>query len=56
VVRLGESGEEIQPEVLAYLNRLSDLIWLFGRLLERNAGDDTRLRDDAAGSRWSRAW
>lgn len=55
-VRLAESGEEVQPEVLAYLNRLSDLIWLFGRLLERNAGDDARLRDDSEGPRWSRAW
>ena len=33
-VRLAESGQEVQPEVLAYLNRLSDLIWLFGRLIE----------------------
>ena len=56
VVRLVENGEEVQPEVLAYLNRLSDLIWLFGRLLERNAGDDARLREDSKGSRWSRAW
>jgi len=56
VVRLGESGEDVQPEVLAYLNRLSDLIWLFGRFLERNAGDDSRVRDDSKGSRWSRAW
>jgi cob(I)alamin adenosyltransferase len=56
VVRLAESGEEVQPEVLAYLNRLSDLIWLFGRLLERNAGDDARLRETDAGPHWSRAW
>jgi cob(I)alamin adenosyltransferase len=56
VVRLAESGEEVQPEVLAYLNRLSDLIWLFGRLLERNAGDDARLREDGQGGRWTRAW
>jgi cob(I)alamin adenosyltransferase len=56
VVRLGESGEEVQPEVIAYLNRLSDLIWLFGRLLERNAGDDARLREGDKGPRWSRAW
>ncbi|HEY4008761.1 MAG TPA: cob(I)yrinic acid a,c-diamide adenosyltransferase [Acidobacteriaceae bacterium] len=56
VVRLAESGEEVQPEVLAYLNRLSDLIWLFGRLLERNAGDDARLREDGSGGRWTRAW
>jgi cob(I)alamin adenosyltransferase len=43
--------------VLAYLNRLSDLIWLFGRLLEVEAGVDSRLRDEQhAGGRWSRAW
>lgn len=56
VVRLAESGEDVQPEAIAYLNRLSDLLWLFGRLLERNAGHDARLREDATGSRWSRAW
>ena len=37
-VRLAESGQVVKPEVLAYLNRLSDLVWLFGRLIERNAG------------------
>lgn len=56
VIRLEEGGEDVQPEVIAYLNRLSDLIWLFGRLLERNAGDDARLREDSKGTRWSRAW
>jgi cob(I)alamin adenosyltransferase len=55
VVRLAESVEEVQPEVIAYLNRLSDLIWLFGRALERDAGDDARLREEK-GPRWSRAW
>ena len=56
-VRLAESGEEVPAEVLAYLNRLSDLIWLFGRLLERDAGVDARLRDEVqSGPRWSRAW
>jgi cob(I)alamin adenosyltransferase len=56
-VRLAESGQEVQPEVLAYLNRLSDLIWLFGRLIELNAGIDARLRDGSkAGPKWSRAW
>ena len=56
-VRLLESGAEVQPQVLAYLNRLSDLIWLFGRLIEHNAGIDARLReDDKAGPKWSRAW
>src|ERR1700749_1309401 len=56
-VRLAERGQEVKPEVLAYLNRLSDLIWLFGRLIELNAGIDARLRDETkAGPKWSRAW
>ncbi len=57
VVRLAESGAEINPHVVPYLNRLSDLLWLLGRLLELRAGLDTRLReDDHKGPRWSRAW
>jgi cob(I)alamin adenosyltransferase len=47
----------VKPEVLAYLNRLSDVIWLFGRLIESTAGVDARLRDEnKTGPRWSRAW
>ncbi len=57
LVRFIESGEQVSPNVLAYLNRLSDLIWLFGRLLEVEAGVDSRLRDEQhPGGRWSRAW
>jgi cob(I)alamin adenosyltransferase len=57
VVRFIEEGNEVKPEILAYLNRLSDLIWLFGRLIERDAGVDARLRDQSkSGPRWSRAW
>ena len=57
VVRLSESGEEVGPWVLPYLNRLSDLLWLFGRLLEFRAGVDASLRDEQhKGPRWSRAW
>jgi cob(I)alamin adenosyltransferase len=57
VVRLAETGVEINPQVVPYLNRLSDLLWLMGRLLELRAGLDTRLRDDThEGPRWSRAW
>lgn len=57
VVRLIEAGDDINPQLLAYLNRLSDLLWLFGRLLELRAGQDARLRDDThKGPRWSRAW
>jgi cob(I)alamin adenosyltransferase len=56
-VRFVESGGAVQPEVLAYLNRLSDLIWLFGRLIEHNAGVNSRLRDEThAGPKFSRAW
>jgi cob(I)alamin adenosyltransferase len=57
VVRLAESSGESYPQVIAYLNRLSDLLWLFGRLLELRAGVDARLRDGAhSGPKWSRAW
>ena len=56
-VRLASSGVEVKPEILAYLNRLSDAIWLFGRLIEVNAGVDARLRKgETAGPKWSRAW
>jgi cob(I)alamin adenosyltransferase len=56
-VRFVESGGVVQPAVLPYLNRLSDVIWLFGRLIEFNAGIDARLRDDSKGGpQWSRAW
>ena len=57
VVRLAESGAETPEHVVPYLNRLSDLLWLFGRLLELRAGVNARLReDDRTGPRWSRAW
>jgi cob(I)alamin adenosyltransferase len=56
-VRLAASGVEVKPEILAYLNRLSDLIWLFGRLIEVNAGVDASLRrEETGGPKWSRAW
>lgn len=58
VVRLAESGEESPPAILAYLNRLSDLLWLCARQLEHQAGINSSLRDQTgkAGTRWSRAW
>jgi len=57
VVRLRETGEKVPPDVLAYLNRLSDLLWLFGRRLEKEAGVDGALRDGKnPGPGWSRAW
>ena len=57
VVRLAETGAELNPHVVPYLNRLSDLLWLLGRLLELRAGLDSRLREgERGGPRWSRAW
>jgi cob(I)alamin adenosyltransferase len=56
-VRFIEAGGEVQPTVLPYLNRLSDAIWLFGRLIEFNAGIESRLRPESKGGpKWSRAW
>jgi cob(I)alamin adenosyltransferase len=56
-VRFVENGGAVEPEIMAYLNRLSDVIWLFGRLIEVNAGIDARLRPDGkTGPKWSRAW
>lgn len=57
VVRLKEAGEEVSEEVIRYLNRLSDLLWLFGRVLELRAGVDSKLRDEErGGNQFSRAW
>jgi cob(I)alamin adenosyltransferase len=57
IVRLVEAGEAVSTETLAYINRLSDLLWLLGRLLEMRAGVDSSLRDDKhGGPSWSRAW
>ncbi len=44
-------------QAIAYLNRLSDLIWLFGRLIEVRAGVESKLRTDTKpGPNFSRAW
>jgi cob(I)alamin adenosyltransferase len=58
LVRLQESGEAVQPTILAYVNRLSDLLWLFGRKLEHDGGVNGSLRDvtGKTGNRFSRAW
>lgn len=56
-VALMEAGEIRNPSILAYLNRLSDLLWLFARLLESRKGADSTLRaKDDTRPRWSRAW
>jgi cob(I)alamin adenosyltransferase len=58
LVRLQEAGAVVQPPLLAYVNRLSDLLWLFGRKLEHDAGVNGSLREATgkAGNRFSRAW
>jgi len=57
VVGLIEDGLPVQPNVVRYLNRLSDLLWLFGRQIEKEMGKDARLRDEnTPGPKWSRAW
>ena len=57
VVRLQETGETVDAQVITYLNRLSDLLWLIGRFLELKAGVDSRLRNEEyGGNKWSRAW
>ena len=55
VVRLLEKGETVDEQVVTYLNRLSDLLWLIGRFLEMKAGVDSSLRA-SEGKNWSRAW
>ena len=58
VVALVETGEAVDANVIAYLNRLSDLLWLYGRKLERDAGKDASLRkvSGKSGPNFSRAW
>jgi cob(I)alamin adenosyltransferase len=58
LVRFQETDGGVDPGVLAYLNRLSDLLWLFGRKLERDAGIDSSLRATTGrkGNPFSKAW
>lgn len=58
IVRLRESGEPVEEAIVAYVNRLSDLLWLVARKVEAEAGVNSSLRqlNGASGPRWSRAW
>ena len=58
LVRLQEGGVAVQPAILAFVNRLSDLVWLFGPNPHHDAGVSSSLRDATgkAGNRFSRAW
>ena len=45
-VRWHESGGEVSAELLRYLNRVSDVLWLLGRQYEIERGENGRLRED----------
>jgi len=56
-VRYVTGGGIVQPNVLAYLNRVSDVLWIAARVVEARAGINAALRDAAhPGPPWSRAW
>lgn len=44
LVRLHEATGSPGPEALALINRMSDLLWLYGRLLELESGARNALR------------
>ena len=39
---LKEAGEPLNPEIVIYLNRLSDLLWLLARWVEAQAGSSKK--------------
>lgn len=43
IVHLQETGEEIEAQILPYMNRLSDLLWLLARWIEARSGIESRL-------------
>ena len=56
-VRCVAGGEMLQKNVLRYLNRLSDVLWLCARVRDAAHDVDARLRDaEHPGPPWSRAW
>ncbi len=44
-VRYVTGGGIVQPNVLAYLNRISDVLWIAARVVEARAGINAALRD-----------
>jgi len=56
IVALRDGGTPVSTDLLAYVNRLSDLIWLFSRKLEKDAGLDSSLRKGSKAPGFSKAW
>ena len=54
-VRARQSDVALPDSILAYLNRLSDFLWISGRAIELHVRRDSTLRKQP-GKRWSRAW
>ena len=48
-VRWHESGGNVSADLLRYLNRVSDVLWLLGRQYEIERGENGRLRGDRNG-------
>jgi cob(I)alamin adenosyltransferase len=44
-IRFVENGGDVPSAIIPYINRLSDVLWLFGRLIEIRAGVASPLRD-----------
>jgi len=47
IARWGKSEPNLNPEILRYMNRLSDLLWLLGRRYETLQGASSALREKA---------
>ena len=45
-VRWHQSGGDLSADLLRYLNRVSDVLWLLGRQYEIERGENGRLRED----------
>lgn len=52
-VRLSDAGAIPNAELLRYLNRMSDLLWLLGRSYETTRDINAALRPEFAGRKWS---
>ncbi len=49
-VRWHQNGGDLSADLLRYLNRISDVLWLLGRQYEIESGENGRLRADRSES------